>query len=176
MGKSFVLLSVEKKRTMNTQCRVTIATITLVCACTAAAETVYKSVDADGKVTYSESPPPDAAPLMVEEVPIAPGPTDEQQNAADERIKELESETKSAEQEREARAAESAEATSKAEEELRNAEIALQEAQIQGDDDWQYLAAGGRVLKQSYLDRVAEAERRVQQAEKALRNARAAGR
>ncbi|MCG6861315.1 MAG: DUF4124 domain-containing protein [Chromatiaceae bacterium] len=157
---------------MKTQRRVTITTIALFCTFTATAQTVYKSVDADGKVTYSAAPPPDAAAEMVEKVPIAPGPTDQQRSAAENRTKELESVTESAEQEREAQDTESAEAASSAEQELRRARIALQEAQIQGDDDWQYLASGGRVLKQSYLDGVAEAKRRVQEAEKALRSAR----
>jgi len=76
-----------------------------------------------------------------------------------------------AEKQQREQTSETAQSRSEAERGLRNARIALQEARIKGDDDWQYLAAGGRVLKQSYLDRVKDAERRVKDAEEGLRRA-----
>ena len=157
---------------MRNQHRVTIATMALAFTWTAGAETVYKSVDPQGKVTYSSSPPADTGKEMVEAIPIAPGPTEEERREADQRNRELQKAVRQAEQQRREQAENRAETVSDAERELRNAEVALQETRIQGDDDWQYLATGGRVLKQSYLDRVAEAEQKVKEAEKRLRGAR----
>jgi len=156
---------------MKRQCRLAIATILFVFACAATAQTVYKSVDARGRVTYSSSPPPDVSEETLEEIPIAPGPTEEQRQAAAERAKELQATMHNAEKQQREQTSETAQSRSEAERGLRNARIALQEARIKGDDDWQYLAAGGRVLKQSYLDRVKDAERRVKDAEEGLRRA-----
>jgi TolA-binding protein len=156
---------------MNSRRGVTIAPITLLAACTAMAQTVYKSVDAQGRVTYSSSPPPAAADEMVEKVRIAPGPTEQQQQEAARRVEKLEEATRSAEQQRQEQTARRTQARSEAQRELRKAQIALEEARIKGDGDWQTLATGGRVLKQSYLDRVDNAERRVRQAQDAARGA-----
>jgi len=51
---------------------------------TAAAEQIYKSVDADGNVTFSSQPPADA--LDVDEVKVQPGPSAAEQQAARERV------------------------------------------------------------------------------------------
>jgi len=51
---------------------------------TVAAEQIYRSVDADGNVTFSGSPPANAA--AVEEVSVRPGPSPEAQREARERI------------------------------------------------------------------------------------------
>jgi len=136
------------------------------------AQTVYKSVDAQGRVSYSSSPPPAAADATVEKIPIDPGPSEQQQQRAAQRVKRLESITRNAEQQRQEQAARHAQVSSDAQMELRKAQIALEEAQIIGDNDWQTLATGGRVLKQSYLERVDKARRRVQQTEEAARSAR----
>jgi hypothetical protein len=150
----------------------TIGIVSVLVAFSVSAQTVYKSVDSQGRVTYSSSPPPEAATEMVEAVPLAPGPTPEQQQEAAKRARDLEAITRAEDAQRQAQTKKGTTAATEARQELRDAQIALQEARIQGDDDWQYLAAGGRVLKQSYLDRVDAAEKRVKQAEKALRSAR----
>ena len=51
---------------------------------TASAQTVYKSVDSQGRVTYTDKPPPNAA--KVEEVSVQPSPSDEAQREARERV------------------------------------------------------------------------------------------
>lgn len=51
---------------------------------TAAAEQIYKSVDADGNVTFSNQPPADA--VDVDEVKVKPGPSAAAQQAARERV------------------------------------------------------------------------------------------
>lgn len=157
---------------MKIQLRPMIAALALALACPAMAQTVYKSVDAEGRVSYSSSPPPEAAGDLVEEVPIAPGPTEQEQQEARRRAGELEGATRRAERERQKKADKTAEAVSAAERELDDANLALDEARIQGDDDWQTIVGGGRVPRQSYIDRVQRAERRVEDAKKALRGAR----
>lgn len=153
--------------------RLTFAAISLLAICTTAeAQPVYKSVDAQGQVTYSSTPPATAGEEMVEQVQIAPGPTEQQKRDAAQQASELESATRRAELERQEQRTQHSQATSDTEQELRKARIALEEAETQSVDDWQYLATGGRVLKQSYLDRVDAAKRRVQQAEKSARGAK----
>ena len=51
---------------------------------TAAAEQIYKSVDAEGNVTFSSEPP--AGAVNVDEVRVQPGPSDAAQQAARERV------------------------------------------------------------------------------------------
>ena len=50
----------------------------------AAAEQIYRSVDADGNVTFSSEPPADA--VDVDEVKVQPGPSAAEQQAARERV------------------------------------------------------------------------------------------
>lgn len=157
---------------MKPQRPLTIVTIALFAVCAVSAETVYKSIDALGRVTYSSSPPATAPEKMIEKVRIEPGPTEQQKQDAAQRAKALEASTRRAEQERQKQKTQTSEATSDADLALRKAQIALEEAQIMGDDDWQYIAAGGRVPKQSYVDRVEAAKQRVRQAESAARTAR----
>jgi len=54
----------------------------------AAAEQIYRSVDAEGNVTFSSTPPANAA--AVEEVRVRPGPSPEAQRQARERIERQE--------------------------------------------------------------------------------------
>jgi type IV secretory pathway VirB10-like protein len=136
------------------------------------ARTVYKSVDAQGNVTYSSTPPPPDSREKVEKVPIAPPPPGTERKEAVERLRSIEVESARSDRKRQELEKKRAESVSAAETELQKARDALEDAKIQGDDDWQYLARGGRVLKQSYLDRVDQAEQRVRDAEEALRKAR----
>jgi hypothetical protein len=52
---------------------------------TAAAEQIYKSVDAEGNVTFSNEPP--AGAVNVDQVKLQPGPSDAAQQAARERVR-----------------------------------------------------------------------------------------
>lgn len=137
----------------------------------AGAQTVYKSVDAQGNVTYSSTPPDSRSAKSIEEVTIAPPPPESQVREAEERMRRVETEATQARKARADQGKQRSQSVSDAEDALQQARIELQEARIQGDDDWQYLAAGGRVLKQSYFDRVKNAEGKVRKAEEALRNA-----
>lgn len=82
---------------MKHQHRLAIATVALLAACTASAETVYKSVDAQGRVSYSSTPPITAPEEMIEKVKIAPGPTEQQKQDATQRAKALETDRSRAE-------------------------------------------------------------------------------
>ena len=139
---------------MKRQRQLTIAIISLVWTCTATADAVYKSVDAQGRVTYSSTPPLDAPKEMVEEVSIAPGPTEQQQQEAMERAKKVQEAAQRADEQRQEQDTEAAQARSDAELALKNAETALKEARIKREDDWQFHAGRGRVLKPSYRERV----------------------
>jgi len=62
-------------------------TTTLLCA-TAAAETIYKSVDAQGNVTFSNMPPP--AGVEAQQIELQPGPTPAEQQQSLEAEQNLE--------------------------------------------------------------------------------------
>lgn len=66
------------------------------------AQTIYRSVDKDGNVTYSSTPPSDAQ--ISQPVELAPGPTQAQQAQARERQREMESTADDMAREREAKA------------------------------------------------------------------------
>jgi hypothetical protein len=55
---------------------------------TAAAEQIYRSVDAEGNVTFSSQPPTGA--VAVDKVNVRPGPSAAEQNAARERVQRQE--------------------------------------------------------------------------------------
>jgi hypothetical protein len=55
---------------------------------TATADTIYRSVDADGNVTFSNKPPVNA--VTVDEVSVQPGPSDAAQREAQERLQRQE--------------------------------------------------------------------------------------
>ena len=149
------------------------------CLCCAAApgllaQAVYKSVDAEGNVTYSGSLPPAGSAREVEALAIDADPAPAESEAASERMQALEQ----ASQQRANAAAESRaerqQAISAAQQDLIRAKAELEQSKIQGDGDWQWLARGGRVLSAAYFERVAAAEAQVAAAEKALEAARRA--
>jgi hypothetical protein len=151
------------------------ATLILVAvwAAAAGAETVYKTIDAQGRVTYSSTPPATpGARERVEEVPIVPGPTEDERRQAEQRLKETEAAAARLAAEAERAQNATSQDTAEAEKALQQARVNLEQAKTKNLDDWQYLATGGRVLNQSYFDRVTAAEQQVRQAEEALQRAR----
>lgn len=65
-----------------------IAFIGLACGATAASETVYRSVDAEGNVVFSDRAPAEGAPA--ESVQLPQGPSEEAIQRAQERLRETE--------------------------------------------------------------------------------------
>ena len=68
------------KYTVRTSCVLMLAML----AGTVAAEQIYRSVDAEGNVTFSNQPPANA--VTVDEVSVQPGPSDAAQREAQERM------------------------------------------------------------------------------------------
>ena len=66
--------------TVRTACVVMLAVL----AVTATGESIYRSVDKDGNVTYSNKPP--ASGVTVKEISVRPGPSDAEQREAQERL------------------------------------------------------------------------------------------
>lgn len=141
-------------------------------AAPAVADTVYKSVDDQGNVTYSAEPPKASEAKRVEEIRVGDGPSEEEQAEALQRMREMELTVERLEQERmlEAQAQDAAVAAARAE--LEEAQAALEQAREMSPDDWQRIVTGGRTPKPSYFERVDRAEQRVQAAEQALREVR----
>ena len=71
-------------RTVTTSCTLALALL----AGTAAADQIYRSVDAEGNVTFSSQPPPGA--VNVDKVTVHPGPSDAEQREARERMQRQE--------------------------------------------------------------------------------------
>jgi hypothetical protein len=140
------------------------------------AEAVYKSVDSEGNVTYSGTPPPAGTAREVEELAIDPDPEpDPESGNPNTGIPDAQGPEPSG-QERSSAAAEARaqrqDAVSAAQQDLIRAKAELEQAKIPGDGDWQWLVRGGRVLSAAYFERVAAAESRVEAAEQALQAAR----
>ena len=122
----------------------------------AAAGAVYKIMDSNGRVTYSASPPPDGG-QSVQELKI--------QGAKEEAMPAPE-ESGAVRQENRARE------LAQAQQQLIRAKATLEQAKIQGPDDWQVQQGGKRVLSATYMSRVAAAESEVETAERALEEVR----
>ena len=136
------------------------------------AQAVYKSVDADGRVSYSSTPPPAGSARQVEELRIQPSPAAADTNAADQRLRAPQERRQDSGFEQAAATTRRRGAIATAQQELIRSKAELEQAKIQGDGDWQDLVGGGRGLSGSYFKRVADAEARVEAAEKALQRAR----
>ena len=133
---------------------------------------VYKYIGPDGRVTYSSTPPPEGTATRVEPVKIAPPPTEAQLREAQARLQRLEGSIQEGEVARTEQQKKQKDRLSTAEQELMDARKALEKAKVKTLADWQTIASGGRVLKQSYFDRVEQAEARVKAAETAWKKAK----
>lgn len=130
----------------------------------AVSETIYKSVDAEGNVTYSSTPAEESVKSRAISVPQ--GPTDEQRKEAEQIQQQIEQAADQRRQDLAAARGERTRSAQKTEQALSDAKADLEEAQVARDSDWQHLGAGGRHLKESYFQRVQQAEERVRAAEK----------
>ncbi|MGH8610625.1 MAG: DUF4124 domain-containing protein [Gammaproteobacteria bacterium] len=139
-----------------------ISVLLLACCSVACSEPIYRSVDSEGRVTFSSKPPVGAR--QVEEMQIQPGPTATQIEATKARAMR----TIEQAQKRESPTEERRQAKTAASEKLRDTQTALEKAKVIQPQDWQSLAGGGRHLKQSYFDRVKAYEATVEKATKEL--------
>ena len=122
----------------------------------ALAEEIYKSVDADGNVTYSWVPPEEAVDTQTVSVPDAP--PEAQQQEAVQREKQLQRAADSLARERSARDRQRGGMVQDVEKSRDQAKAQLEQAQVKQDSDWQGLAGGGRRLNESYLNLVSRLE------------------
>jgi hypothetical protein len=130
---------------------------------------IYKSVDAQGNVTYSSSPPADTT--MVERVKLAPAPSKDSLAAAKERERQIVAAGNQISTERKAQQETQAKGVDAARQEVNNAQAALADAKVMRDSDWQGTVQGKRHLKPEYFARVQAAESRLAQAQKAYKDA-----
>jgi hypothetical protein len=137
---------------------------------------IYKSIDADGNVTYSSTPPEDPRVQRIETVEVDPGPSPAEQAEAERRMRGIESVADQQRAEQTSRRQARNNTVEAAAQALEDARADLEKAKERGPGDWQTIATGGRVPSASYLQRVQKAQQRVQAAEEALEAARAGGR
>ena len=136
------------------------------------AQAVYRSVDAEGNVTFSDTPPAADTAREVQQITLDPGPDQDARNAAHDRMRAFEQAEQARVNRAEEQAAARKAAVAEAQQAVIRAKAELEQAKIQGDGDWQWIAGGGRVLSAAYFERVAAAEARVEAAEKDLAAAR----
>ena len=152
-----------------------VLSLALLCGASAA-QTVYKSVDRYGNVEYSATPPEGATEL--EQVPIAPGPTPEQQAAARARQQESQRAATQIDRQRQQRAeqeAKSAAGVEQAQQAVTAAEQALEQARRKKRTDYRDTSNPSR-LKKSYYDRVRFFEEQLQAAQVQLEKEKQRGR
>ncbi|HYN77302.1 MAG TPA: DUF4124 domain-containing protein [Lamprocystis sp. (in: g-proteobacteria)] len=136
----------------------------LVAACPghAGADAIYKSVDADGRVTYSAAPPPQGSTGQVKEMQIQRDPGTESRSPP------VEADAPDAK----ALAAQRANAIKQAQQDLIRATAELEQVKIQGKDDWTLGTNGKKVLSADYTNRVIQAQAKVEAAQQVLKRAR----
>ncbi len=136
------------------------------------AETIYRWVDKDGSVSFSSSPPPGMPKDRLNEVEVDPGPPAAQQQAADDRVRQIQGAADRMQEERQLAKQGRVERLAQAEDEVRQAQAVLARAQVQTPEDWQTIAGtGGRYLKPSYYDRVRAAQETLARAQERLAKA-----
>ncbi|MES9969153.1 MAG: DUF4124 domain-containing protein [Candidatus Thiodiazotropha sp.] len=131
---------------------------------------VYRTVDDEGNVTYTDAPVKNGG--KIEKIEIQPGPSEAsrldtlQRNAA---IRKAMEEARAKRLEREAVRDER---LSKASKELEQAQEDLKRTKEIGEDDRQYLSGGRSRIRPEYFERLKEAEKKVEEARKNLKETR----
>lgn len=136
----------------------------------AAAEDIYRSVDAQGNVTYTDQPP--AGTQEAEKVELSPGPSPESIRHTEQRNREINQATDKAERKRLQQERERQQRVEQARKALEEAEAKLAAAKEIKDEDRQNLAGGKRRITPDYFARVKAAKDEVEKAREALRKAR----
>lgn len=132
------------------------------------AQTVYKSVDAEGNTTFSDAPGAEGAstPVTIDAPPPSAESVAESQERAEKMIDAASIESTAGT----GSGADKAARIKAAEDSLKAARSQLEEAKVVGPGDRKGTASGGSRLTQEYLSRVQEAEVQVQDAEKHLKD------
>ena len=147
-------------------------TLCLVLSCAASGETIYKEVDKDGKVTYTDKKPDDSG-KKVEKVDI-----DKNRNIAQPLVSKEEKEggsrSSAKSEQRVARDNDLLAKLDQARENLEHAKEALAAAQTPADDEWIFTVRGTRIPNEAYYERVKTFEDALKKAEEDLANAETA--
>lgn len=147
-------------------------TLCLVLSCAATAQTIYKEVDKDGKVTYTDKKP-DESSKKAEKVDI-----DKNRNIAQPLVSKEEKEggsrSSAKPEQRIARDNDLLAKLDQARENLERAKEALANAQAPAEDEWIFIMGGGRVPSEAYFQRIKISEDAVKKAEEDLASAETA--
>ncbi len=135
----------------------------------ASGEEIYRSVDEQGNVTFTDTPP---AGGEVERVELPPSPSEQSRQAAERRNQEIMKAAEQADRKRLQEREQKQAGVKAAEQQLQEAQARLAEAKEIKDEDRQNLAGGKRRIQPEYFERVKQAELEVEKARKALREAR----
>ncbi len=131
---------------------------------------VYRSVDADGNVTYTDNPPANGG--LVEKVEILPGPSEASRLDTERRNAEIRKAMEDARTKRLEKSASKEERLSKARKELDEAEEDLKRSRELGEGDRQFLSGGKSRIRPEYFERIKEAESKVEAARKNFKELR----
>ncbi|RDH80992.1 MAG: DUF4124 domain-containing protein [endosymbiont of Escarpia spicata] len=132
------------------------------------AETVYRSVDESGQVTYSDAPGKGRSDV----VKMPSGPSSEAKRETQVREKEIRDAANKAGRLRQSGDQQRVVNISEAERNLQAAEAKLSDAKILRDEDRQSTAGGGRRIRPEYFERIKQEEAAVEAARKKLQQAR----
>jgi hypothetical protein len=125
---------------------------------------VYRSVDAQGNVTYTDTLP--GTETEVEKVEIQPGPSEASRLDTERRNTAIRKAMEEARAKRLEKEASRQERLSKARKELEDAEDVLKRSKELGEDDRQYLSGGRSRIRPEYFERLKDAEDKVDEARK----------
>ncbi|MCU7842269.1 MAG: DUF4124 domain-containing protein [Candidatus Thiodiazotropha sp. (ex Monitilora ramsayi)] len=137
---------------------------------TAVVAEIYRSVDAEGNVTFTDEPP--QGEQAVERVILPPGPSPESVRDTEIRNQEIRRAAESADRKRINEKRKRDAKIAQAKKQLQEAETKLEETKVIQDEDRQNLAGGKRRIHPDYFSRVNAAKEEVEKARKALREAR----
>ncbi|MGD8908196.1 MAG: DUF4124 domain-containing protein [Chromatiales bacterium] len=133
-------------------------------------EEIYRTVDEEGNVTFTDTPAADDA--SARPVALPPGPSEERLRESEQRQRQIREAAEISAQQRSQKKRAQQLRIKAAEKSLAEAEAELAEASVIKDEDRQNLAGGKRRVHPDYFERVKQAEAAVEEARKALREAR----
>lgn len=137
--------------------------------CCGAAE-IYRSVDAQGRVSYSATPPRDAA--ASETVNLPPAPSVEQVEAARQRAAAIGAAAEQQSAQRQQWRQAKNQRLQEAEQRVQKARTNLEQLRVPQDADWIKNPGGGRRLSADYHQRLQTAEQSARDAEDTLSRTR----
>jgi chaperonin cofactor prefoldin len=131
---------------------------------------VYRTVDEQGNVTYTDTPPANSS--EAEKVDIQPGPSQESISDTMQRNRAIRKAMEEAQEKRLEKEVSREERIKKAEEAVEEAKQRLAEMEKLDEDDRQYLQGGKSYIRPDYYERIRKARKALEEAKKRLRKMR----